>query len=128
MPKFGSGDQDRSSLELRAVEDEVRVVLAPGREQTLAESGALHALEVHRRDDLVGIDVASLEGNSAALDFLDWFHGLMLRVGYRSAGVANVPAMAVAAATCGETRWVRPPLPWRPSKLRLLVDAQRSPG
>ena len=28
----------------------------------------------------------------------------------------------------GETRCVRPPLPWRPSKLRLLVEAQRSPG
>ena len=38
------------------------------------------------------------------------------------------PATAVAAATAGETRWVRPPRPWRPSKLRLLVLAARSPG
>jgi 3-isopropylmalate/(R)-2-methylmalate dehydratase large subunit len=30
---------------------------------------------------------------------------------------------AVAAATDGDTRCVRPPLPWRPWKLRLLVDA-----
>ena len=36
--------------------------------------------------------------------------------------------MAAAAAICGDTRWVRPPRPWRPSKLRLEVDAQRSPG
>ena len=28
----------------------------------------------------------------------------------------------------GLTRWVRPPLPWRPSKLRLDVEAHRSPG
>ena len=28
----------------------------------------------------------------------------------------------------GLTRWVRPPRPWRPSKLRLEVEAQRSPG
>ena len=35
---------------------------------------------------------------------------------------------AAAAAMAGETRCVRPPLPWRPSKLRLLVAAQRSPG
>ena len=28
----------------------------------------------------------------------------------------------------GLTKCVRPPWPWRPSKLRLLVDAQRSPG
>ena len=38
------------------------------------------------------------------------------------------PATAAAAAMAGETRWVRPPLPCRPSKLRLLVAAQRSPG
>ncbi len=29
------------------------------------------------------------------------------------------PVMAAAAAISGETRWVRPPRPWRPSKLRL---------
>ena len=29
----------------------------------------------------------------------------------------------MAAATDGDTRWVRPPLPWRPWKLRLLVEA-----
>ena len=33
--------------------------------------------------------------------------------------MAKWPAMAVAAATAGETRWVRPPRPCRPSKLRL---------
>src|SRR5690606_9535514 len=38
------------------------------------------------------------------------------------------PLMAAAAAIAGLTRWVRPPAPWRPSKLRLLVLAQRSPG
>ncbi len=39
-----------------------------------------------------------------------------------------MPRIAVAAATRGETRWVRPPLPCRPSKLRLDVEALRSPG
>src|SRR3989344_1422203 len=38
------------------------------------------------------------------------------------------PCMAAAAAMAGLTKWVRPPAPWRPSKLRLLVEAQRSPG
>jgi hypothetical protein len=38
------------------------------------------------------------------------------------------PAIAAAAAIWGETRWVRPPRPWRPSKLRLEVEAQRSCG
>jgi hypothetical protein len=32
------------------------------------------------------------------------------------------------AAMAGLTRCVRPPAPCRPSKLRLLVEAQRSPG
>ena len=38
------------------------------------------------------------------------------------------PSIAAAAAILGLTRWVRPPLPWRPSKLRFEVEAQRSPG
>src|SRR5215208_1217287 len=45
-----------------------------------------------------------------------------------SAGVANVPAMAVAAATAGETRCVLPPGPCRPSKFRFDVEAHRSPA
>mmetsp|Transcript_8807 Transcript_8807/g.18274 ORF Transcript_8807/g.18274 Transcript_8807/m.18274 type:complete len:416 (+) Transcript_8807:433-1680(+) len=40
----------------------------------------------------------------------------------------RVPVMAAAAAMTGDIRWVRPPLPWRPSKLRLEVEAQRWPG
>src|SRR5262249_42799991 len=32
------------------------------------------------------------------------------------------------AAIAGETRWVRPLNPWRPSKLRFEVEAQRLPG
>ena len=35
---------------------------------------------------------------------------------------------AIAAAIAGETRWVRPRKPCRPSKLRFEIEAQRSPG
>src|SRR5690606_5698762 len=38
------------------------------------------------------------------------------------------PAMAAAAAMAGDTRCVRPLNPWRPSKLRFEVEAQRSSG
>ena len=38
------------------------------------------------------------------------------------------PVTAAAAAIAGLTKCVRPPLPWRPSKLRLEVEAQRWPG
>src|SRR5690606_815984 len=48
--------------------------------------------------------------------------------GGRSTGADSVPRTAVAAATSGLTRCVRPPLPWRPSKLRFEVEAQRSPS
>src|SRR6478609_1836089 len=50
------------------------------------------------------------------------------KAGSRSAGDDKVPRSAVAAATRGETRWVRPPFPCLPSKFRLDVGAERSPG
>ena len=37
-----------------------------------------------------------------------------------------VPQMAVAAATAGDARCVRDPLPCRPSKLRFEVEMERS--
>ena len=45
-----------------------------------------------------------------------------------SRGSTKWPAIAVAAASCGLTRCVRPPRPCRPSKLRFEVEAQRSPS
>src|SRR5439155_20750206 len=74
------------------------------------------------RDDLVGIDVGAIQRERRALDPGDGFHG------QRSSGLVKWPAIAVAAATRGLTRCVRPPFPCRPSKLRLLVDALRLPG
>src|SRR5687767_3774153 len=38
------------------------------------------------------------------------------------------PVTAAAAAIAGLMTWVRAPGPWRPSKLRGEVDAQRRPG
>ena len=43
-------------------------------------------------------------------------------------GSVTTPAIALAAAVSGEARNVRPPLPWRPSKLRLLVLTAYWPG
>ena len=86
------------------IEDEVPVV-APFGEQPGTETGALDALEPVRRDDLVGVHVRAVERHGAAGDNSDGLHQS------RSSGVAKVPATAVAAATAGETRWVRPPRP-----------------
>mmetsp|Transcript_23870 Transcript_23870/g.33376 ORF Transcript_23870/g.33376 Transcript_23870/m.33376 type:complete len:204 (+) Transcript_23870:264-875(+) len=41
---------------------------------------------------------------------------------------ASLPETAAEAAIAGLIKWVRPPFPWRPSKLRLEVEAQRSWG
>ena len=45
-----------------------------------------------------------------------------------SLGSEMQPAMADAAATSGLASIVLAPLPWRPSKLRLLVDTQYFPS
>ena len=91
-----------------------------------AEAGALDPLEPVARDDLVGVDVGAVERDGGAGDDDDGFHGSSGSSVAGRSGVAKVPAMAVAAATAGETRWVRPPRPWRPSKLRLLVRGARA--
>ena len=43
-------------------------------------------------------------------------------------GSVTTPVIADAAAVSGEARNVRPPLPWRPSKLRLRVLIAYWPG
>ncbi len=96
--------QDVGADVLGVVEHEVSVV-APFGEEAGAEPGALDSLEPVRRNDLVGVDVGTVEGDRTTGDDDDGLHQS------RSSGVANVPATAVAAATVGETRWVRPPRP-----------------
>src|SRR5439155_23537604 len=95
--------------------------MAPRVEQELAVPRALDPLHELRRDDLVGVDGHTRERDHDSGEALEWLH-------YQSRMSTKCPAMAAAAAICGLTRCVRPPLPWRPSKLRLEEDAQRSPG
>src|SRR5690606_31998330 len=101
--EVGHGDQDRRPRVLLLAEHEVAVV-APLREDALLEAGVLDLLEPVRRDDLVRVDVGAIERDGGAGDDANSFH-------QRSSGVAKWPAIAVAAATAGETRWVRPPRP-----------------
>src|SRR5690606_8869744 len=112
------------------VEHELGVV-APSGEQAVLEAGAGHTLEVDGRDDLVGVDVAAAQRDPDAGVGGELLHGRWLlgsRGQSRSAGEDKVPRTAVAAATGTDTRWVRPPLPCRPSKLRFDVEALRSCG
>ena len=63
-PKFAPGEQDRGPGVALVVEDEVGV-LAPLVEQERAEPGALDPLQVLRGDDLVGVDVGSVQRQGA---------------------------------------------------------------
>ena len=71
------------------VEHEVRIA-APRREEAVLEAGARHPLEVDRRDDLVGVDVAALERNSDAGVGGELLHGSgLLQVGGRGQRAAD---------------------------------------
>src|SRR5207253_3343668 len=100
-----TGDEDHRARVLGAVQDELGV-LPPGVEEELSEAGSLHALQVLRRDDLIGVDVGAVERQRAADDRRDGLHQALPPAAAsmpRSAGVAKCPAIAVAAATAGET-------------------------
>ena len=112
-------DEDRVGRQIPAG------LLGPVVEQELAEARALDALEELLGHDLVGVDVGAVEVADGACDDAvesDAIAQLQSRMS------TKWPSIAAAAAICGETRWVRPPRPWRPSKLRFEVEAQRSPG
>src|SRR3954452_6308734 len=111
-----AGDEDR-------VDRQVEAVLAPLLEEELAVAGALDPLEVLGGDALVGVDVVSRQVGHAAFDDRYGLHAQL-----QSRMSTKWPSMAAAAAICGLTRWLLAPRPWRPSKLRLEVDATRSPG
>src|SRR5262249_2025104 len=69
-----------------------------------------------------GVDVIAQERRRDAGDGGEFFHHAISRTSMMR------PLTAAAAAMAGLTRWVRTLVPWRPSKLRLVVETQRSPG
>src|SRR6478672_4053079 len=136
-----AGQQHAGALVARRVEDELRVerphaVVAPGLadvevapfvEQVRSEAGALDRLQELLGDDLVGVDIGAVERTGQAGVGGEGFHrNSQARI--RSRTSTKWPATAAAAAIAGLTRCVRPPVPWRPSKLRLDVEAQCSPA
>src|SRR5690606_35681330 len=73
-------------------------------------------------------NIVDREGDHLARELLDRFHYAYSRSPTSSRGSVITPLMAVAAAVSGLARKVRPPLPCRPSKLRLLVLTAYCPG
>src|SRR5208283_2521747 len=119
--------QNLAGLRLRLVQDEIRLrlsfaIVTPVPEKLIAQPGLRNGLQEARRDDLIGVDVVARDGDHPALKRRELFH-------YRSSLTSlTLPAIADAAAVMGLARKVRPPLPCRPSKLRLLVETLYWPG
>src|SRR6266566_3045250 len=123
--KVRSGDQDRRALGSRIIELEPRL-RAPVEKQAGAKTGALEAAQKLFRDDLIGVHVLAWQrGRFSPVTHERLHHATSARRHARTS--TSWPAIAAAAAIVGLMRWVRPPRPCRPSKLRLEVAAQRSP-
>src|SRR6185436_7530643 len=125
------GDEHGGAGGLGLVEDEVGPglaagVVAPVGEELLAEAGLGGDLEEAGRDDLVGVDVVDREQDGLRREGADGFHGDYPFTRVRAS--VTWPVTAAAAAVRGLARKVRPPAPWRPSKLRLLVLTAYWPG
>ena len=124
-------DEDRCATRVWRVERKLRsrpplLVQPPVGKEMRAEAAAIDCLEKARRNDLVGIHVFSGQHDAARCERSEWLHHLRAHERLRTSAIA--PVTAVAAAVSGLARNVRPPLPWRPSKLRLLVLTALSPG
>src|SRR5205807_9534199 len=87
-----------------------------------AEDALLVQLRELLLDALVGVKLVAVAHAGPAGDGLASPHAAHSRMS------TKCPAMAAAAAICGDTRGERAPRPWRPSKLRFEVEATRSPG
>src|SRR5439155_630153 len=131
----GPSDEDGRALSFGPVELEPGIHAAVGAEapiveQGRTEAGALHPLQELLRNDLVGVDIGARQrGHGAAVAEEGLGHGAASSPSHaHSRTSTSRPATAAAAAMGGLIKWVRPPRPWRPSKLRLEVEAQRSPA
>ena len=98
-------------------------VLGPVVEEELPVAAALDPLEELFGHDLVGVDVAARQGSHGSRDRGDRIH-----LGSQVLTSTKWPATAAAAAISGLTRWVRPPRPCLPSKLRFDVEAAALAG
>src|SRR5205823_14815604 len=86
--------------------------------------------EKERRNDLIGVQVGGIERTGGRGQSREFLHGSpqAFRPANRSRTSASRPVTAAAATIAGDIRCVRAPGPCRPRKLRLVVEAQRSPG
>ena len=101
------------------------------------KAGTLDLLHELLGDDHVGVDILPIERrHKSGIQLLRTPASARVsvdgkkrhRASGQAADVKEIPSIAAAAAIAGLTRWVRPPAPWRPPKLRFVEAAERSPG
>src|SRR5262249_4420816 len=99
-------NENRRAGERWPVERKIRIVIAPGTKETVDEASLGNALQVDRRNDLVGIHIGATQGDGGTGVDGELLHRRVPLVPTQlmSAGAAKWPAIAVAAATGGETR------------------------
>src|SRR4029453_4747720 len=123
--------QDARGTEGRLVEDEIRalgaVLVEPHVvEEQGGELGSPWLVQEARGNDPVGVDVDEVEGHRHRGEDGEGVHP-HAPSRERAPAWGSRRVTAAAAAMAGLIRCVRPPLPCRPSKFRLEVDATRSP-
>ena len=148
-----AGNQDlvhslaRGCREIRLVENKVRLgivlgVVTPVPEKILTEETLVTgcSLEETRRYNLVCINIFQRKRHACALYYIEFlFHTVgILSIdsnfakcetqSIRVLGSVMTPVTAAAAAVSGLARSVLAPGPWRPSKLRLLVETLYFPA
>src|SRR5262249_13437095 len=113
-----TGDQDLRAIRSRAIRG------LPAGEQMPTQSLPGRPLQISRRNDLIGIDILPGQDGDARFHAAERLQAHLVS----SLGSAMAPRTAEAAAVAGLARKVRPPGPWRPSKLRLEVLTDDWPG
>src|SRR5262249_15721118 len=118
----------------RPVERKVRPLAPVGIEaqvtqQRRCEPGRARHLQKARREGVVGVEIGDVEragGRGESDEFVHAPHPFRPMSSGRTS--VSLPVTAAAATMAGDIRWVRASGPCRPRKLRLVVEAQRSPG
>src|SRR3546814_8820179 len=128
----GSDEQEASFPHARAVEDEIvprRAVFVEAQivKETDGKPRPVDPVQERLRHDDVGFYMSGGRRRGAARHADKALHQLSSSAASVRTSVSR-PGTAAAATIAGLIRWVRPPIPCRPSKLRLVLDAQRSPG
>src|SRR5665647_1409293 len=128
--EIGTGKQHPSLLHLQRVRIELNAFQVQVFQQMWLQGLLGDLRQIFGWDDFVGIDIVSIDKGRRATKL---FHIVSFMLAGESQsrkrrGSVIAPVIAAAAALAGLIRCTMPPLPMRPLKLRVVVEAQTSPS